>query len=215
MIQVDELLKLLRPLYLLSLSATYLPITIFKLITTLQLDKFTSWDSFQEAWFSYFWSYFGPLSTQNAAATVEPLLRNARGVVLDIGPGSGQWLYLFKPDKSNGITKIYGVEPNTGHHPALRKAIVNAGLKGIYEILPVGVENLESCGLQKGSIDTIVTVQVLCSVPGPESIVKELYPYLRPGGLWIVYEHIKTKFTGDFIATWQRESARDRRKRSS
>jgi hypothetical protein len=28
---------------------------------------------------------------------------------------------------------------------------------------------------------------------------------LKPGGKWIVYEHVRTKFQGDFVGTWQRE----------
>ena len=60
-------------------------------------------------------------------------------------------------------------------------------------------------GMQKESIDTIMTVQCLCSVPTPEIIIKELYPLLKPGGQWLVYEHIKTKYQGDFVAYWQSE----------
>jgi hypothetical protein len=33
-------------------------------------------------------------------------------------------------------------------------------------------------------------------VPAPERLVRELYGYLKPGGVWIVYEHVKTKETG-------------------
>lgn len=198
-------LNLLRPLYLMSLSAAYIPVTIFSLVTTFQFDKLTSWTAFQHAWFGRFWSYFGPLAAESAAPKVEPLLHHARGIVLDIGPGSGQWLYLFAQAKNKNIKKIYGVEPNSEHHKALRNSIHQAGLEGVYEILPVGVENLESCGIEKGTIDTIATIQVLCSVPGPEKIIKELYPYLRAGGIWLVYEHVKTKYPDHFVGYWQRE----------
>jgi hypothetical protein len=48
-------------------------------------------------------------------------------------------------------------------------------------------------------------VQCLCSIPTPEKIIKELYPLLKPGGKWLVYEHVKTKYQGHFVGYWQSE----------
>ncbi|KAK4988247.1 hypothetical protein LTR66_001141 [Elasticomyces elasticus] len=189
-------LNLLRPLYLLSLSAFFLIPTTFDLIRSFQLSKLFSWSAFQDEWFAHFWSYFGPLARQNADAAVKPLMKQASGIVIDVGPGSGQWLDLF--DRSN-VSKIYGVEPNAGHHAALRANVNRAGLDGLYEIIGAGVEDLESFGIAKESVDTVVTVQVLCSVPGPRSVITSLYPYLKPGGKWIVYEHVKTKYHQRFV----------------
>ncbi|KAK4944057.1 hypothetical protein LTR28_008315, partial [Elasticomyces elasticus] len=98
-------LNLLRPLYLLSISAFFLIPTMFDLIRSLQFSKFFSWSAFQDEWFARFWSYFGPLARQNADAAVKPLMKQASGIVVDVGPGSGQWLDLF--DRSN-VSKIYG-----------------------------------------------------------------------------------------------------------
>lgn len=76
----------------------------------------------------------------------------------------------------------------------------------MYEIIGCGAEELQTKGgMQKESIDTIITVQCLCSIPTPETIIKELYPLLKPGGQWLVFEHIKTKYQGDFVAYWQSE----------
>lgn len=196
-------LTLLRPLYLLLLSAIYIPITLYKLLLPPQPSKLTSWSAFQHAWFGTFWAYFGPLSRESAAATVEPLVLSARGTVLDIGPGSGEWVYLFSKSRNPHIEKVYGVEPNAEHHAALRRRIKEAGLEGVYEVLGVGVEDLGQKGLGPESVDTVVTVQVLCSVPAPQRIVKELYPYLKKGGKWLVYEHVKTKYQNDFVGWWQ------------
>lgn len=135
-----------------------------------------------------------------------PLLKNAAtGVCLDIGPGSGEWLYLFGKANNGSITKIYGVEPNTGMHPKLRENAVKAGLGDKYEVVGCGAEELSSkAGFKRGSIDTIITVQCLCSIPTPEKIIKELYPLLKSGGKWLVYEHVKTKHQGDLVGYWQR-----------
>jgi SAM-dependent methyltransferase len=122
-------LNLLRPLLLLSYSALYLIPTIFNLLLSFKISTFFSADDFKDAWFARFWAFFGPKSREVAAPYVMPLLQqNARGVCLDIGPGSGQWLYLFQRANNPAITKIYGIEPNPGMHKALRENAINAGL---------------------------------------------------------------------------------------
>lgn len=74
----------------------------------------------------------------------------------------------------------------------------------IYEIVGCGAEELQTKGgMQKNSIDTIITVHCLCSIPTPETIIKELFPLLKPGGQWLVYEHVKTKYSGNFVEYWQ------------
>lgn len=120
---------LLRPLILISYSLFYLVPTIFSLLVNLQFKTFFDIDEFKDVWFARFWTFFGPRSRDGVAPVVIPLLENnARGVCLDIGPGSGQWLSLFAKAKNPSITKIYGVEPNKGLHPLLRESAVKAGL---------------------------------------------------------------------------------------
>ncbi|KAK3059047.1 hypothetical protein LTR09_000613 [Extremus antarcticus] len=198
-------INLLRPLLLMYYSLSYLPITIFHLLLSFQFSTFLSIDEFKDVWFARFWAFFGPMARDVSAPAVMPLLqKNARGVCLDIGPGSGQWLYLFQRANNPEITKIYGIEPNPGMHKALRENAVKAGLSDKYEIIGCGAEELQTKGgLDKESIDTIITVQCLCSIPTPEIIIKELYPMLKPGGQWLVYEHIKTKYQSDFVGYWQ------------
>ena len=192
---------LFGPIQMLFLSTYYIPITLINLVKTFQFSKLTSWPAFQHAWFGEFWRYFGPLSRENAEHAVRPLLQSAEGVVLDIGPGSGEWVNLFA--QNSGITKIFGVEPNYEHHAMLRRRIAQAGLQDVYEILGVGAEDLATCGLALESVDTICTVQCLCSVPGPQKIIKDLFPYLKSGGRWLAYEHVKTKYQNEFVGYWQ------------
>ncbi|ROW03175.1 hypothetical protein VPNG_08159 [Cytospora leucostoma] len=119
------------------------------------------------------------------------------GTVLEVGPGTGMWVDLFPsmllPDSSSsptgrrggggGITRIYGVEPNAGVHAALRRSVVAAGLEDVYEVVPLGVEDLARSGrVARGSVDCIVSVLCLCGIPDPELNIRELYGYLRPGG---------------------------------
>jgi SAM-dependent methyltransferase len=132
------------------------------------------------------------------------------GVVLDIGPGLGYWVDLYartdvplknedggmrkREGKGKGIAKVYGVEPNAQSHSGLRQRANAAGLESVYEILPVGIESIaKETGVQKGSVDAIVSLLCLCSIPEPEKNIKELYSYLKPGGRWYLYEHVAIK----------------------
>ena len=117
------------------------------------------------------------------------LVASASGTVLEIGPGSGNQLPRYDKTKTN---KIYGIEPNAELHDALRKSIKKAGLSDIYNLVPCGIEDeaeLKRFGVEKGGIDSLLSVQVLCSVPRPKEVVAQLYGLLKPGGQLIVYEH--------------------------
>lgn len=127
------------------------------------------------------------------------------GTVLEVGPGSGMWVSLFTPqnlprssssstgDNSGGIRKIYGVEPNPTVHPLLRQQVAAAGLDdGTYEIVPLGIEDLATSGrVPLESVDCIVTIMCLCSIPDPRRNIAQLYRFLKPGGRWYVYEHVR------------------------
>lgn len=197
------IMALLRPVELIMLSGLYLPITALHLLRTYQFSKLMSWTTFQHAWFGRFWAYFGPLSARNSVAVIRPLLGQAEGVVLDVGPGNGEWIHLLGPAKNSDISHIFGVEPNKEHHPSLRRCVADSGLEGVYEILDVGAENLDARGIGPQSIDTICTIQCLCSMSNPERVVRDLYPYLKSGGKWLFFEHVRTKHQNNFVGYWQ------------
>ncbi|KAF6220452.1 hypothetical protein HO133_002884 [Letharia lupina] len=125
------------------------------------------------------------------------LVAKAYGTVVEVGPGSGNQLPRYDISK---IDRIYGVEPNVDLHDALRSNVKVNGLSDVYTIVPCGVENIEKLseyGIEPGTIDTVTSVQVLCSVPKPAALVKDLYQLLKPGGQMIVYEHVKSE---DYIS---------------
>ncbi|KAL1407840.1 hypothetical protein Q8F55_007276 [Vanrija albida] len=145
------------------------------------------------------------------------------GSVVEVGPGQGNWVSIFtdeylgrvgKSDSeanglrqrkaASGVTKVYGVEPNPDQHAGLAKAITKAGMDGVYEIVPYGIQDMGKTGIAKGSIDCIATIMCLCSIPEPEKNVAELYTYLKPGGKWFVYEHVVCyKDQGPWVAAYQ------------
>jgi SAM-dependent methyltransferase len=140
------------------------------------------------------------MSAEMPPGTVE-LVASCKGVVLDVGPGSGTQLHLFDAIK---ITKIYGVEPSVDMHADLLKNAEKAGLKGKYEAIAAGAEpqslipalakrNLLKTSEKDGTgiFDSIACIRVLCGVPSPEETADGLYRLLKPGGRLIVCEHVK------------------------
>lgn len=142
-------------------------------------------------------------------STLPLLVAHAEGVVMELGPGSGEQLHRYDVSK---VTRIYGIEPNTRLFPALRENIKKAGLEEVYIIVPCGVENkdmLREHGIEENSIDSILTIHVLCSVPNPLETISALYGYLKPGGQLIYFEHVKhTRFMARLMQGWPLPHAR-------
>lgn len=153
------------------------------------------------------------------------------GRVIEVGAGSGMWADVFskigggseeeeegvrrrgvKP--GSGLTKIYGVEPNPTSAKALRERVQEVGLGEIYEVVPVGIESLSDptawsgTTIEPGSIDCIVSILCLCSIPDQEMNVKALYELLKPGGRWYVYEHVKARRAGLLHSLYQSKFSR-------
>lgn len=137
------------------------------------------------------------MAASDQQTLIPKLVCQAEGVVLELGPGSGNQLPRYDLSK---VSKIYGIEPNVDLHEALRASVKKAKLDDIYVILSHEAEDtksLERCGVAPNSIDTILSIHVLCSVSDPLTTVRHLYQYVKPGGKMIVYEHIQSK---DFVA---------------
>lgn len=114
-----------------------------------------------------------------------------------------------KPGPSQ-LTKVYGVEPNPQSAEALRERVKEVGLGDIYEVIPVGIESLSDpeawsgTTIEPGSIDCIVSILCLCSIPDQAKNIQELYRLLKPGGRWYVYEHVKAERGGILLRAYQR-----------
>jgi SAM-dependent methyltransferase len=225
--------SLIRPWQFMLISLLYLPGTIWGLLKSRDFRSVFLWHRLQYAWFTRFWSWAGPrIRASNepritalldgrvtkASVVDEPVMPPVSGIVLDIGPGAGYWVDLYAKTKSltgncgpvtrgsgSILTQIYGVEPNVKLHASLSKRVREAGLEGVYEILPVGIQSLphatvkdtqyKTRTIEKGSVDCIVSLLCLCSIPDPEANIAELYSYLKKGGRWYVFEHVRvTKY---------------------
>jgi ubiquinone/menaquinone biosynthesis C-methylase UbiE len=105
------------------------------------------------------------------------LLKNAFGIVLEIGPGTGV-NFSYLPRDIEWI----GIEPNRAFHETL---LAKASEKGIKARLVAGIDSLGD-----NSVDAVVATLVLCSVDHPAAMIAEIKRVLKPKGKFIFIEHV-------------------------
>ena len=92
---------------------------------------------------------------------------------------------------------MYLLEPSEHLHAPLRKSLAEAsqlgkrseGLADKTTLIPAGVQDFDMLKrnfITKETIDTLVCVQVLCSIPNPMSHIQTMVTYLKPGGKLIL-----------------------------
>jgi len=138
------------------------------------------------AWFGF---QFDQLLTERK----HELLSNARGTVVEIGPGTGNNLrYLV-----SGVDWI-GIEPNRFMHKHLLTALDRTGIRG-------RIVNgcAESIPVPTGSVDVVISTLVLCSVSDPAQSLAEIRRILKPEGYFVFIEHTAGQF-GSWLLRLQR-----------
>ena len=111
------------------------------------------------------------------------LVAAARGVVVEIGAGYGA-TFPFYPA---AVTGVLALEPD----PTLRELALAAAS---HAPVPVTVEDgvAESLPAADASVDVVVSSLVLCSVADQSIALAEIVRVLRPGGLLLFYEHVRS-----------------------
>jgi ubiquinone/menaquinone biosynthesis C-methylase UbiE len=117
--------------------------------------------------------------------------------VLEIGAGAGANLRYLDTG-----TRVIAVEPNRYMHPYLRAA---ARRWGIHLDLREGTA--ERLPLPDASVSAVASSLVLCCVPDPAAVLREIHRVLRPGGRFWCVEHVRAP-EGTALATLQRVVAR-------
>ena len=117
----------------------------------------------------------------------------ARGVVLEIGIGSG----LNLPFYSSEVQRIYGVDPSVELQRMARKRAAAATTK-----LESLVQTADSpLPIATASIDTAIVTWTVCSIPNAAKALQEMKRVLKPGGRWIFIEHGRAP--DPRVAAWQ------------
>ncbi len=107
-------------------------------------------------------------------------IASARGLVLEVGVGSGVNLPLYGP----AVTHVFGLDPS----PELLRLASKRAADGV---IPVSLlrASAEDLPLADAVFDTIVMTWTLCSIPNPMAALTEMRRVLRPGGRLIFVEH--------------------------
>ncbi|THH01968.1 hypothetical protein EW026_g806 [Hermanssonia centrifuga] len=155
---------------------------------------------------AHVWTLFGNPTDENGRDVKNILLSNATGVVIDIGAGHGHTVNYLDRQK---VTKYIALEPNTLMHDEIRKRSTTAGFteaSGTLQILSYGAEDISLIvsALEKPqSVDTLVSILTLCTIPAPAITTRALVDQvLKPGGQFLFYEHVLSP--REDVARWQR-----------
>ena len=110
------------------------------------------------------------------------LLRGLEGDVLEVGAGTGLNLPLYPTT----VTRLVMSEPD----PHMRQRLARKAATETVAQVEVSDATLENLPMPAESFDAVVSTLVLCSVPGLDAAVAEIYRVLRPGGKFVFLEHV-------------------------
>ncbi|KAL2869014.1 class I SAM-dependent methyltransferase [Aspergillus lucknowensis] len=130
------------------------------------------------------------LSDRMLKRVKQDLLKHAAGIVLEVGGGRGHSLKYYDRTK---IQRIWVVEPDETSVLALKREIHRLDMDSICGVLKCRIEDADVIhnGIATESIDTVVCIQTLCTVPNPRLAISFLYSLLKPGsGQLIFLEHV-------------------------
>jgi SAM-dependent methyltransferase len=105
----------------------------------------------------------------------------ARGVVLEVGVGSGLNLAFYDANRVTGVT---GIDPS-------EELLLQAKHRAVEATAPVTLERGDATALRfdAGAFDTILVTYTLCSVPDVSRALREMKRVLKPSGALILVEH--------------------------
>lgn len=109
------------------------------------------------------------------------LLSAASGRTLEIGAGTG----LNLPHYPSGV-EVVVTEPDEGMVGRIGKHADRAGLQPI-----IRIADAQELPFPAGVFDTVVATLVFCTIPHPDRAIREAHRVLKPGGRFLVMEHIR------------------------
>lgn len=105
----------------------------------------------------------------------------ARGVVLELGFGSGLNLPFYDPAR---VSRLYALEPEPGMLRRAHRHLAQSPFP--VEVLQTGAEHIP---LPDASVDTVLSTWTLCTIPGIREALGEAHRVLKPAGQFLFVEH--------------------------
>jgi ubiquinone/menaquinone biosynthesis C-methylase UbiE len=106
----------------------------------------------------------------------------ARGTVLEIGIGTGRNLPFYPPD-----AQLTGVDLT----PAML-ALARQRAEALGRRVDLRVGDTQALEFPDELFDTVVATLTLCSIPDDHRAVAEVRCVLRPGGRFLLFEHVRS-----------------------
>jgi ubiquinone/menaquinone biosynthesis C-methylase UbiE len=138
---------------------------------------------------------------RGAGTLRQEILGKARGRTVEIGSGTG----LNLPHYPHALDELILAEPDAGMRSRLEKKLAHSGRQA--QLVDAPAEQLP---FADGSVDTVVSTLVLCTVDAPDLALREVARVLRPDGQLLFIEHVRSESPG--LARWQDRLAEPWRK---
>ena len=138
----------------------------------------------RESSFGASYARVGPrMDARGATEHRRRLVEAAHGIVIEIGAGYGGTFPFFP----SAVSRVLALEPD----PTLRGLALAAASTAP---VPVSVQDgvAEALPAADASVDVVVSSLVLCSVADQSIALAEVVRVLRPGGLLLFYEHVRS-----------------------
>lgn len=149
------------------------------------------------------WDRYAVPAIVSSACATKPVMRQrtkvvplARGVVAEIGCGSGNNFSLYEPAN---VDRILAIEPA---EQMRRRAMQRAEGLPIQDKIELLEGDAQALPMENNSVDTVVLTFVLCTIPAAEEALAEVRRVLRPDGTVLFCEHGLAPDDG--VARWQR-----------
>ncbi len=137
--------------------------------------------------FSKFFNWMA--GSARARREMDPLRREvigrARGVVLEVGAGSGLNFHLYEPGQ---VERVEAIEPDA---TMLRYA--SARLDQAPVPITLTQAPAEALPFADASFDSVVGTLVFCSIGDPARALAEIWRVLKPGGALLLFEHVRSE----------------------
>ncbi|MFE2960270.1 class I SAM-dependent methyltransferase [Nocardia tengchongensis] len=149
-----------------------------------------------DLWARVFAALYDPLLWMGEKAGMSARRRNlvgrARGRTVELGSGTGLNLGYY-PD---GLDELILTEPEAAMRTRLTRRMRRS--RPHARVVDASAEQLP---FADGTVDTVVSTLVLCTVDDPDPVLREVERVLRPGGQLLFLEHVRSE--SPRLSRWQ------------